>query len=158
MAGGEGEMALEEKVDLVTGAGRGIGTAAAIGLAKAGVEVAIADIETDPAEETSADVRALGRRSLALQVDLGDLAEIDAMVGTVAREMGVINVVVNNAGVTRHGTLLEITEETWDRMHRINAKGIFVCIQRVARRRCHINWAGWKVRWILDWPDAPALH
>ena len=99
-----------------------------------GLKSAIADIEAGPAEETSAEVRALGRRSLVVQADLGGLADIDAMVDTVAREMGGIDVVVNNAGVTRHGTLLEITEETWDRMHRINAKGTFFCMQRVARQ------------------------
>ena len=55
------------------------------------------------------------------------------MVATVARELGAIDVVVNNAGVTQHGAFLEITEETWDRMERINAKGTFFTMQRVAR-------------------------
>ncbi len=99
-------MALEGKVALVTGAGRGIGRAVAIGLAKASADVAVADLEVGSAEATSAEIRALGRRSLTVQADLGDLTDIDAMVGSVASEMGGIDVVVNNAGVTRHGTLL----------------------------------------------------
>ncbi len=127
-------MALNGKVALVTGGGRGIGEATAIELAKAGADVAVADIDAGAAEEMSSAIRSLDRRSLAIRVDIGDLSDIDAMVGTVVSEFGGIDIVVNNAGVTRHGTLLDITEETWDLMQRINAKGTFFCIQRVARQ------------------------
>jgi 3-oxoacyl-[acyl-carrier protein] reductase len=127
-------MSLEGKIALVTGAGRGIGEATAIALAEAGADVAAVDIAADTAEETSAKVRSLGRRSVAVQADLSDLADIDAMVDAVAGRFGGIDVIVSNAGVTRHGTLLEITEETWDLMQRVNAKGTFFCMQRVARK------------------------
>jgi NAD(P)-dependent dehydrogenase (short-subunit alcohol dehydrogenase family) len=127
-------MALEGKIALVTGAGRGIGAATAIEFAKAGADVAVADIDAGSADETSAQIRSLGRRSLAVQGDLSDLAEIDSMVDAVVGELGGIDVIVCSAGVTRHGTLLEITEETWDLMQRVNAKGTFFCMQRVARK------------------------
>jgi len=127
-------MALEGKIALVTGAGRGIGRATAIELAKAGADVAVADIDESVAGEAAAAVMALDRRSLVVRVDLGNVDDIDAMVRTVASKMGGIDVAVNNAGVTRHGTLLEITEETWDLMQRINAKGTFFCMQRVAQQ------------------------
>ena len=127
-------MALDGKVALVTGAGRGIGEATAIALAKAGADVGVADLDPRLAEETSAAIRSLGRRSLAIGADIGELDNIDAMVGTVASELGGIDVVVNNAGVTRHGALLDTTEEMWDLMQRINAKGTFFCMQRVARQ------------------------
>ncbi len=127
-------MMLDEKVALVTGAGAGIGEATALELAKAGADVAIADLDMDAADETSAKVGVLGRRGLSIRADIGDLSDIDAMVGTVVREFGGIDIVVNNAGVTRHGALLDITEETWDLLQRINAKGTFFCIQRVARQ------------------------
>jgi NAD(P)-dependent dehydrogenase (short-subunit alcohol dehydrogenase family) len=127
-------MALEGKIALVTGAGRGIGEATAIEFAKAGADVAVADIEATSADQTSAKIRSLGRRSLAIQSDISDLAQIDSMVDAIAGELGGIDVVVSSAGVTRHGTLLEITEETWDLMQRVNAKGTFFCMQRVARK------------------------
>ncbi len=127
-------MALDGKVALVTGGGRGIGEATAIELAKVGADVAVADIDAGAAEEMSSAIKSLDRRSLAIRVDIGDLSDIDAMVGTVVSEFGGIDIVVNNAGVTRHGALLDITEETWDLMQRINAKGTFFCIQRVARQ------------------------
>ena len=127
-------MVLDGKAALVTGAGRGIGHATAIELAKAGADVAVADLDASAAEVASAKIGSLGRRSLAVQADIGNLSDIDAMVGTVAAELGGIDIVVNNAGITRHGALLDITEETWDIMQRINAKGTFFCIQRVARQ------------------------
>jgi NAD(P)-dependent dehydrogenase (short-subunit alcohol dehydrogenase family) len=97
-------------------------------------QVVVADIDRGLAEETSAEIRAFGQRSLPVQADLGELASIDGMIDTIASEMGGIDVAVNNAGVTRHGTLLEITEETWDLMFRINAKGTFFSMQRIAQQ------------------------
>ncbi len=127
-------MTLDGMTALVTGAGGGIGKATAIELAKAGADVAVADLNLDTAKETCAKSRLLGSRGLPIRADIGDLSDIDAMVGAAVGELGGIDIVVNNAGVTRHGALLDITEETWDLMQRINAKGTFFCIQRVARQ------------------------
>ena len=103
-------------------------------LAKAGADVAVADLDADAATEIGSKIGSLGRRSLPVRADIGELSDIDAMVGAVVGELGGIDIVVNNAGVTRHGALRDITEETWDLMQRINAKGTFFCIQRVARQ------------------------
>ena len=127
-------MVLDGKIALVTGAGRGIGEATAIALAKAGADVAVTDLDADAANEIGSKIGSLGRRSLPVRADIGELSDIDVMVGAVVGEFGGIDIVVNNAGVTRHGALLDITEETWDLLQRINAKGTFFCIQRVARQ------------------------
>ena len=127
-------MQLEGKTALVTGAGGGIGRATAIELAKAGAAIAVTDLDRRTVEETRAEVASLGRQVMSAQTDIGDLASIDAMVNNVVGEFGHIDIVVNNAGVTRHGALLDITEETWDLMQRINAKGTFFCMQGVAKQ------------------------
>ncbi len=84
-------MALDGKTALVTGAGRGIGQATAIELAKAGADVAVADIDADAADETSEKIGSLDRRSLPIRADIGNLSDIDAMVGTVVGELGGID-------------------------------------------------------------------
>jgi meso-butanediol dehydrogenase / (S,S)-butanediol dehydrogenase / diacetyl reductase len=135
-------MSLKGKVALVTGAGRGIGKAAAIALAQAGADVAIADIDAASAEGTREAIEAMGRRSLAVQADLGDLGDIDALVERTVRELDAIDILVNNAALTQHGRFLEVSEATWDKLHRVNAKGAFFCSQRVARQMVAQGWGG----------------
>lgn len=126
-------MDLSGQVVLVTGAGQGIGKACALAMAKAGADVAIVDINGESAKETAAAIAALGRRSLALRADLGNVAEIDRMIGETIAAFGRIDTLVNNAGVTRRADIMDLTEEDWDRTHRVNAKGAFFCLQRAAR-------------------------
>lgn len=126
-------MDLSGQVVLVTGAGQGIGKACALAMAKAGADVAIVDINGESATETAAAIAALGRRSLALRADLGNVAEIDRTIGETIAAFGRIDTLVNNAGVTRRADLMDLTEEDWDRTHRVNAKGVFFCLQRAAR-------------------------
>jgi NAD(P)-dependent dehydrogenase (short-subunit alcohol dehydrogenase family) len=126
-------MELTDQIALVTGAGRGIGKATALTLAREGADLAVADIDGQAAEETSSEIMALGRQSLALQADVGDLQEIDRMVRQAIESFGRIDMLVNNAGVTRRAYIMDLTEEDWDRIHRVNAKGVFFCLQRVAR-------------------------
>ena len=127
-------MALDGKIALVTGAAGGIGRAAAIELARDGADVAVADINREALDETASLVSELGRRSASIQVDLRNLPEIDRMVGEAARSLGGIDILVNNAGVTWRRDFLDITEDDWDRIHQINAKGAFFCMQRVAKQ------------------------
>jgi NAD(P)-dependent dehydrogenase (short-subunit alcohol dehydrogenase family) len=126
-------MTLTDRVAIVTGAGQGIGRATALALAGAGAHVAAVDIDEAAAGKTAAAVVALGRRSLAVGVDVGDLASIDRMVRQVTDALGPIDVLVNNAGVTRRAYIMDLTEADWDRIMRVNGKGVFFCLQRVAR-------------------------
>jgi NAD(P)-dependent dehydrogenase (short-subunit alcohol dehydrogenase family) len=126
-------MNLANQVALVTGAGQGIGKASALALAEAGAHVIVADIAGQHAEATAEAIASTQRRALAVQADVGDLRDIDRMVRQALDAFGQIDILVNNAGVTRRADIMELTEEDWDRIHRVNAKGVFFCLQRVAR-------------------------
>lgn len=126
-------MTLSDKIALVTGAGQGIGKACALTIATQGADVAVVDINGQTAEQTASEVIALGRKGLALQADVGEVSAIDRMVRQTIDTFGRIDMLVNNAGVTRRAYIMDLTEEDWDRIHRVNAKGVFFCLQRVAR-------------------------
>jgi NAD(P)-dependent dehydrogenase (short-subunit alcohol dehydrogenase family) len=126
-------MELSDQVAIVTGAGQGIGKAAALALAAAGANVVAADINEASVKETAAAIAATGRRALAIKADMGSMNDIDRMVSEAVAAWGRIDILVNNAGVTRRAYIMDLTEEDWDRIFRVNAKGVFFCLQRVAR-------------------------
>jgi NAD(P)-dependent dehydrogenase (short-subunit alcohol dehydrogenase family) len=126
-------MTLNDRVAIVTGAGRGIGRAIAEALAGAGAHVAAVDVDLAAAEATANAVAKHGGRGLAVAADVGDVGAIDAMTRTVVDAFGRIDVLVNNAGVTRRAYIMDLTEADWDRIMRVNGKGAFFCLQRVAR-------------------------
>ena len=124
---------LQDKVVLVTGAGAGIGRATALAMAEAGATVAAADIDLAAAQRTADQAATNARRAIAIEADCGDIASIDAMVARTIAEFGRLDVIVNNAGVTRYAPIMDLTEADWDRIHRVNAKGVFFCLQRAAQ-------------------------
>ena len=126
-------MILDGRVAIVTGAGHGIGQAIAVGLGRAGAAVAAVDIDRAAAAKTAEAVEALGRTSVAIDADVGDLASIDRMTREAMDALGPIDILVNNAGVTRRAYIMDLTEADWDRIMRVNGKGVFFCLQRVAR-------------------------
>ena len=126
-------MQLTDKVALVTGAGQGIGRAIALALAREGAHVVVCDINGKSADETAATIASYQRRTQAVHADMGDLADIDRMVRETMATFGRIDISVHNAGVTRRADIMELTEADWDRIHRVNAKGVFFCLQRVAK-------------------------
>src|SRR5437763_1050559 len=124
---------LQDKIVLVTGAGAGIGRATALAMAEVGATVAAADIDLAAAQRTADQAAGNTRRAIAIEADCGDVASIDAMVARTVAELGRLDVIVNNAGVTRYAQIMDLTEADWDRIHRVNAKGVFFCLQRAAR-------------------------
>jgi 2-deoxy-D-gluconate 3-dehydrogenase len=124
---------LDEKVALVTGVGRGLGQAMAIGLAEAGAD--IAGLYLTRYEETQAQVEALGRRFLPLQCDLREatVARLNEVVDQVVGEMGRLDVLVNNAGIIRRAPALEFSEQDWDDVIQVNLKALFFLSQAAAR-------------------------
>ena len=126
-------MTLDNKIALVTGAGMGIGRAIALALAGEGADVAVADINAEAVENTSIAVRERGRQSVAVHADMGNLDDIDRMVKETVARLGRVDILVNNAGITRYRYIMDVTEEDWDTIHRVNAKGAFFCMQRVAQ-------------------------
>ena len=126
-------MKLEDKIALVTGAGRGMGRAISLQLAEEGANVAVSDIDASTAEDTAIAIKQMGRESLVLPADMGDLNDINRMFTQAKDAFGRLDVVVNNAGVTKYLDIMDVEEEDWDRIHRVNAKGVFFCMQRAAR-------------------------
>jgi NAD(P)-dependent dehydrogenase (short-subunit alcohol dehydrogenase family) len=127
-------MTLQGKIALVTGAGSGIGHAITLALAEAGATMVAADINIEAAEATAKEASQFQVPSSAVQADCGDVASINAMVDEVVNRHGRLDIIVNNAGVTRSAYIMDLTEEDWDKIHRVNAKGVFFCLQRAARQ------------------------
>ncbi len=126
-------MMLKDQVAVVTGAGQGIGAATVKALAEAGVIVVAVDIDGALAEQVALSLRAHQHRTLAIAADVGSVSDIQRMVDRTMTEYGRIDILVNNAGVTRRADIMDLTEADWDRIHRVNAKGVFFCLQTVAR-------------------------
>ncbi len=127
-------MTLKGKCALVTGAGQGIGRETALLLGAEGANVAVVDISAETVEKTAADILNAGSSSVAIRADVGDLSEIERMVTEATQALGGIDILVNNAAITWHIQFMDIREDDWDRIHRVNAKGTFFAMQRVARQ------------------------
>jgi NAD(P)-dependent dehydrogenase (short-subunit alcohol dehydrogenase family) len=124
-------MRLQDKVAVVTGAGSGIGQAIALRFAAEGADVVIPDIKLAAAEETAERVRALGRRALAMQVDVSRSADVKRAITTTVEQLGRIDIMVNNAGIRFIAPLTEVSDEDWNRVIAINLTGVFYGIREV---------------------------
>jgi len=126
-------MRLADKIAIITGAGRGIGKATALMFAREGADIFVPDVDLSSAEAVAREVRSLGRKGLAMQMDATRMADIQRMVETALREFGRIDILVNNAGITQVRDPLQLSEADWDRTLTLNLKAVFFCSQAVAR-------------------------
>ena len=116
---------LEDKVAVVTGAGRGIGSATARRFAAEGAAVVVNDVDPDPAEETAQAIKNAGGRAMVSTENTVDLDEARQMMARANEEFGKIDIVVNNAGITRDRTFHNLDDETWDFVLDVNLKTAF---------------------------------
>ncbi len=124
-------MELQGQVAIVTGAGRGIGRATALELARMGADIVVAELDRANAERTAAELRDLGRRALVVATDVASRAHLGSMVEQTRAAFGQIDILVNNAGIYRTAAPLDVTEEHWDAIMNINARGVFFATQAV---------------------------
>jgi NAD(P)-dependent dehydrogenase (short-subunit alcohol dehydrogenase family) len=124
---------LQGQAAIVTGAGRNIGRAIALELAAMGADIVVAEMDEATGKRTAEEVRKLGRRALALRTDVTRMVDLQAMADRTAAEFGRIDVLVNNAGIHRSAHTADVTEEDWDRLLAVNAKGVFFASQAVLR-------------------------
>jgi 3-oxoacyl-[acyl-carrier protein] reductase len=124
---------LAGKVALVTGAARGIGRCIAERLAADGADLALCDLQVDWLADTVAAVQAMGRRTAAFAADVGNAPAVDAVVDGTLKALGRIDVLVNNAGITKDGYLVRMSEQDWDAVLTVNLKGTFLFSKAVAK-------------------------
>jgi 3-oxoacyl-[acyl-carrier protein] reductase len=126
-------MDLAGKVAVVTGAGRGIGSAIALSLGEAGADLVIADLDESRARETADRVRQLGRKACAVEADVSLAEAVNGLFSIVQSEFRRIDILVNNAGIWFRKPFWDISDDEWDQVLATNLKGTFMCTQRAAR-------------------------
>ncbi len=124
---------LSNQITVVTGAGRGIGRAIALQFAEAGADVVCVSRTVENATRTATEIQALGRRSWSLAVDVSDPGAVAAAAETILRDAGRVDVLVNNAGVTRDALLMRMSEADWDAVLNTNLRGAFLFTKAFTR-------------------------
>ncbi len=121
------ELTLEGKVALVTGGARGIGKEIALCLAKQGANIALCDVNLEETEKTAKEIRDLGRDCLALKADVTSLKDVQDMMDKILDKLSKLDILINNAGITKDGLVLRMSEQDWDKVIAVNLKGCFIC-------------------------------
>jgi len=124
---------LAGRIALVTGSGQGIGHCVALELARRGATVVTNDLTGCCAEDTLAEIRALGGDGLAITADVSDAAQVESMVQAVVEKFGKVDILVNNAGTTRDNLIVRMAEDDWDLIQRVNLKSAWLCSKAVMR-------------------------
>lgn len=126
-------MKLKDRVSLITGSARGIGREIALTFAREGSDIVVCDVDLEAAQNTQKDIEALGRRALSIKVDVTNLKQIEEMVNLILDKFAKIDILINNAGITKDNLILRMSEEDWDKVLSVNLKGAFNCIKTLSR-------------------------
>jgi len=125
---------LDKKIGFVTGAGSGIGEQIARIFAQQGAHVVLADVRQDAAERVAGEIQAAGGNARAQQLDVAEESQIKAAIEQVVAREGRLDILVNNAGISHVGNILETSLEDWERVMRVNARGVFLCARETVRQ------------------------
>ncbi len=126
-------MNLTGKAAIVTGAAQGIGRTIALRLAQCGADMVVADVNEQSLQEVVKEIAKLGRKAVAVKVNVVESADCEAMIKACIDAYGKIDILVNNAGITRDTVLLRMKEEQWDQVIAVNLKGTFNCTKAAIR-------------------------
>jgi len=126
-------MRLKDKVALITGGARGIGRAIALLFAQEGADIAVADVNIQEANNTCREIEALGRKALALEMDVTDFAKVEEGLNKILDKFTKVDILVNNAGITKDNLLLRMGDDQWDAVLSVNLKGTFNCLKAVSK-------------------------
>ena len=118
---------------VITGGARGIGKTIAGALARKGVNIVIADISSEQAQGTAAEMEKLGVRAAGIGLDVSKSEEVAKVFGEISKEFGRMDILVNNAGITRDGLIMRMKEEDWDAVININLKSVFLCSKEAVK-------------------------
>ncbi len=129
---------MNNKVALITGGGAGIGKGITLKLASEGIDCIIFDVQD--ASALAEEAKDLGVKASFMKVDVADLKSVTSAVSEVSSSFGNINILINNAGITRDNFLLRMKEEDWDKVMQINLKGVFNCTKAVIRGMMSAHW------------------
>ncbi len=125
---------IEGKTAIVTGAGRSIGRAIALRLAREGAAVTVTDIDEASAESVAGEIRSAGGKSLSLRADVTQAGDSDRMISGTVDTFGRLDILIANAGIGYVGRLIDTDEATWDRLMAVNAKGVFLSCKAAAKQ------------------------
>ncbi len=127
------ELSLEGRVALITGGARGIGREIALLFAKEGADIALCDVNLEQAEQTAKEIRDSGRECIAFKTDVTDLKQVQDMVDKILDKFKKLDILINNAGITKDNLILRMSEEDWDKVISVNLKGCFICTKAASR-------------------------
>jgi 3-oxoacyl-[acyl-carrier protein] reductase len=126
-------MTLKGRVALITGGGQGIGRAIALKLAREGSDIAVVDVNLEKAQEVAGKIGEMGRKTMALKVDVSSPKECEEMTESVVSGLGALHILVNNAGITRDALVMRMKEDEWDQVLNVNLKGPYNCTRSAVK-------------------------